>query len=334
MSTDRFLVLATQKGICRFQISQVGSLGNLEQTLKGVALEAICRDAAGFLYAGTDRGQVYRSHDGGQGWLEVFKGFPGSRGLWSLVAHPFRPKEIYAGLEPVSLWMSRDGGEHWEELIALRKHPAAKKWHFYDPAKPHIRAIAFDRQGERLFIGIEVGGVLVSQDVGTSFEDKSKGVDEDIHTIQVVPHNPDLVFAMTGDGLFRSKDRGDHWEKLDHGLERWYMVPLAFGSADANVLCVGAGNRPPGDWQTRGADAAIYWSEDGGDSWKVASGPFPLRGMLSSIVADPENPDHLFAGTTNGVLLQSTDDGKHWNISADNLPRIEEMVIWRSRDAK
>jgi photosystem II stability/assembly factor-like uncharacterized protein len=329
MSFNRFLILATQKCICRFPLDKGGSLGNLEQTLRGVALEAVCRDTAGVLYAGADKGEIYRSQDEGQTWKEVFKGFPKNRGLWSLMAHPVRPGEIYAGLEPVSLWISRAGGEHWEELTALRNHPVSKKWHFYDPAKPHIRTITFDRQGERLLIGIEVGGVLVSRDGGASFEDKSKGVDGDIHTLQVAPHNPDLVFAMTGDGLFRSKDGGDHWKKLDNGLDRWYMVPLAFVTADAKILCVGAGNRPPGSWQTRGADAAIYWSEDGGDSWKTASGPFPLKGMLSSIVVDPDNPDHLFAGTTNGMLLHSTDGGKHWSVIADKLPRIEEMVVER-----
>ncbi len=309
-------------------------MNHLEQTLKGIALEAVCCDSAGVLYGGADEGQIYRSQDSGQTWHEIFKGFSNTRGLWSMVTHPIRPREVYAGLEPASLWISRDGGEHWEELTALRNHPVSKKWHFYDPAKPHIRAIAFDRQGDRFFIGIEVGGVLVSRDGGRSFEDISQGVDEDIHTIQVTPNNPDLIFAMTGDGLFRSKDGGAHWEKLDNGLERWYMVPLTFVTVDAKILCVGAGNRPPGSWQTRGADAAIYWSENSGDGWKMASGPFPLRGMLSSIITDPENPDHLFAGTTNGMLLQSTDGGKQWSVIADKLPRIEEMVVWGYRDVK
>jgi hypothetical protein len=327
MSDNRYLILATQKGICRFPIHTDGNLGSLEQTLQEIVVEAVSQDSSRILYTGSDGGQIYRSRDYGQTWQMVFKGFPDSRGLWSLTAHPIRPKEIYAGLEPVALWISKDGGAHWDELAALRNHSVSSKWHFYDPAKPHIRAITFNRHGTRLFIGIEVGGMLLSQDGGRSFEDKTEGVDEDIHTIQVASDNPDLVFAMTGDGLFRSKDGGGHWKKLDQGLDRWYLVPLAFVSADGKALCVGAGNRPPGAWQTRGADAAIYWSENSGDDWKLANGPFPLRGMLSSIIADPSNPVHLFAGTTHGMLLQSTDSGKHWNIIADKLPRIEEMVM-------
>ncbi len=327
MSSDHFLILATQEGICRFPIRPDGRLGSRERMLQGVALEAVCQDSSGIFYAGSDEGQIYRSHDGGLIWQEVFKGFPNSRGLWSLVAHPVRPREIYAGLEPVSLWISTDGGDHWCELNGLRDHPLAEKWHFFDPMKPHVRAIAFDSRGERRLIGIEEGGVLVSLDGGGSFEDRSQGVNEDLHLIQVAPDNPDHLFAMTGGGLFRSRDGGYRWEKLDNGLERWYIVPLAFVSANPNVICVGAGNTAPPAWRTRGADAAIYLSEDGGESWRTANGPFPLRGMLSSIMADTKNPDHLFAGTTDGILLSSSDRGQRWKVEAEKLPRIEEMVV-------
>jgi hypothetical protein len=327
MPSDRSLILATQDGICRFPIRSDGHLGSCEQPLRGVALEAVCQDASGILYAGSDEGQIYRSRDGGLTWPEVFKGFPDSRGLWSLAAHPCRPRQIYAGLEPVSLWISSDGGDHWLELKGLRDHPAAGKWHFFDPMQPHVRAIAFDSQGERLFIGIEEGGVLVSGDGGRSFEDRSHGVDEDLHLIQVAPDDPDRLFAMTGGGLFRSRDGGHRWEKLTQGLERWYMVPLAFVSANSNILCVGAGNAPPPAWRAQGADAAIYWSEDGGNRWKTADGPFPLRGMPSSILTDIQNPDRLFAGTTDGVLLSSSDRGQRWKVEAEKLPRIEEMIV-------
>jgi photosystem II stability/assembly factor-like uncharacterized protein len=323
----RSLILATQEGICRLPFRPDGSLDPVERPFGGAALEAVSLDTSGTLYTASDGAEIYRSEDAGLTWRSVFKGFPGVRGLWSLAAHPVRPKEVYAGMEPVSLWISRDGGDHWDELTGLRDHPAAERWHFFDPMQPHVRAVAFDRRGERLCVGIEEGGVLISRDGGGSFEDKSQGIDEDVHAIQVAPDDPALIFAMTGGGLFRSRDGGHRWEKLDRGIDRWYMIPLLFSAERPNRLLLGAGNSPPPAWRTRGADAAIYRSEDRGERWELAEGPFPLRGMLSAIVADPGRPEHLFAGTTDGVLLQSRDGGGTWKLAVEELPRIEEMTI-------
>lgn len=324
---DRALLLATDHGICRYPLDPEGRVGPLERSHERVAFEAICLGASGLLCAGTDAGQVYRSEDGGRTWRRVFSGFPDVKGLWAMAAHPTRPQVVYAGLEPAELWVSRDGGEFWEELIALRDHPAAEGWSFFEPMLPHVRAIACDRKGERLYVGIEEGGVLVSVNGGGSFEDKSRGVNEDVHTLVVAPNDPDLVYAMTGGGLFRSQDGGHRWERLRAGLSHWYFIPLAVLSSDATVLCVGAANTPPPAWRTTGADAAIYRSEDGGDHWRPAEGPFPTRGMVTSIVTDPEQSARLFVGTTDGVLLTSADGGASWRAAADGLPRIEEMLI-------
>lgn len=327
ISSDRFLILATREGILRSPVLGDGTLGDFEHILQGAEVEAVTCDPEGTLYAGSDEGHIYSSHDLGQNWELVFKGFPNSLGLWALVTHPVRPKEIYAGLEPASLWVSRDGGSQWTEIISLRNHSASKKWYFFDPMKPHVRAIAFDRKGERFYVGIEVGGVLMSYDGGISFEDRSSGVDDDIHAIYVAPNNPDHLFAATGGGLYRSRDSGKNWKRLTHGLDRWYMIPLIFVSDDPDLICVGAGNTPPPAWQIRGADAAIYFSEDGGESFQLAHGPFPLRGMITVIISYPESPDYLFASTTNGMLFGSSDGGRSWQVLAEELPRIEEMVI-------
>ena len=326
MSSDRILVLATQDGICRIPFQSDGQLGKLNRTLRGIAFEAVCQDASGTLYAGSDEGRVFRSEDG-QKWNEVFSGFPNSRGLWTLAAHPVRPREIYAGLEPVAVWISWDGGEHWDELSALRKHPASKQWHFYEPMKPHIRTIAFNRDGTRLHVGIEEGGNLISSDGGKSFEDRSGGADPDVHTIQLAHADPNLVFVMTGDGLYRSRSAGIRWERMGNGLDRSYVVPLVMLAADAKGLCVGAAANTPGKWRSKGADAAIYRSEDWGGTWKMADGPFPLRGMVASIIIDPADRTHLFAGTNDGLLLESSDLGRAWAMTSMKLPRIEEMMI-------
>lgn len=329
MSSERILLLATEKGVCTLPVQTGEKLGALEFAHSGVSFEAICRDANGTFFAGAGDGGIFSSEDGMK-WLKVFDGFPKSRGLWSLAAHPVRPRELYAGLEPASLWISWDGGERWEELPALRKHSASKQWSFYEPMKPHVRAIAFNRDGAVLHVGIEEGGNLASADGGNSFEDRTPGSNPDVHHIRVSHDDPGLVFLLTGGGLFRSRTGGRAWEKMSRGLDRSYAVPLAMLHSDGKVLCAGAAGRTPGQWESKGADAAIYTSEDWGASWKMSEGPFPLRGMLASIIMDPEERNRLFAGTNDGLLLQSSDFGKTWKTALDDLPRIEEMEIgWR-----
>jgi hypothetical protein len=329
MSSDRILVLATQNGMISIPVQPDGQLGEIHHAIRETAFEAVCVDASGTFFAGSDEGRIFQSETG-EKWEEIFAGFPGGRGLWTLAAHPVRPKELYAGLEPASLWISWKEGREWEELSALRKHPASQKWRFYDPMKPHIRAITFNRDGTLLHVGIEEGGNLVSGDGGESFEDCTPGSDPDVHTIQVSHADANLIFLMTGGGLFRSRTGGKRWERMDQGLDRSYVVPLAMLHADAKVLCVGAAGRTPGSWASQGADAAIYRSEDWGGHWTIARGPFPLNGMIASIVIDPESRARLFAGTNDGHLLASTDEGKSWTSVRKDFPRIEEMTIrWR-----
>ena len=328
MSSDLILILATQGGILSIPIPSDGPLGKFSREHQETAFEAVCQDASGTFYAGSDQGRIYQSEDG-QKWSQVFAGFSKSKGLWSMAAHPVRPQEIYAGLEPASVWISWDGGKQWEELSALREHTSSKQWRFYDH-KPHVRAMAFNRDGTRFHVGIEEGGNLISGDGGKSFEDRTAGADPDVHTIQVTHADPNLVFLTTGDGLYRSRNAGARWERMENGLDRSYVVPMAILHGDAKVVCVGAAGNGPGKWASDGADSAIYRSEDWGGSFRMADGPFPIRGMIASIVVDPENRMHLFAGTNNGQVLRSTDGGKSWAVAIENLPRIEEMVIrWR-----
>ncbi len=310
------LILATERGVLSFP--------DLEEALWGVALEAVTVDAAGVLFVGSERGEIYQSRDGMR-WNRCCGPFPGARSLWSLVAVPKRSGHLYCGVEPVSLWASEDGGRKWELRGDFQEHPARGKWHFFRPMQPHVRAIATEPDGERVYVGIEEGGFLASEDFGRTFKDRSEGVDEDLHSIVIHPEDPDCIFALTGGGLFATRDRGGRWRHLKEGLDRGYLVPMLI-LPESGALLAGAGNNPPPAWRTKGADASIYRSLDRGDHWEETEGPFPLRGMLSAMAADRIS-GKIYAGTTDGVLLSSGDLGRHWEIVMERLPRIEEMIL-------
>src|SRR4051794_38742081 len=93
---------------------------------------------------------------------------------------------VYAGTEPSRLFCSRDGGDSWEELAALQDIPSRPNWSF--PPRPwtsHVRWIApSPHEPEVVLVGIELGGLMRTDDDGASFSD----------------HRPEAARDVTGAG--------------------------------------------------------------------------------------------------------------------------------------
>lgn len=132
-----------------------------------------------------------------------------------------------------------------------------------------------------------------------------------IRAIAVHPRQPEIVYAGTQEGPYRSTDHGDHWEKVnvpDHGLPVWSLL---FHPHDANLMYAGYEN------------CEIYRSENGGDTWQpvpvsvrfpeitTAPGANPAKRvlMIGGSVADP---DVLYGAIEVGGMIRSTDGGEHW----------------------
>ena len=96
-----------------------------------------------------------------------------------------------------------------------------------------------------------------------------------VRALAVHPLNPDIVYAGTQSGPYRSADRGEHWEKVeiaDHGLPVWSFL---FHPSDPDVIFVGYEN------------CEIYRSDDAGERWtrlpvsvrfpEITTAPVPIR---------------------------------------------------------
>ena len=115
------------------------------------------------MLAGTLGGGVQLSRDAGVSWERV--DLPEADVL--SVAISDADGALYAGTEPSRVFVARDGGE-WTELEALQSIPSKPRWSF--PPRPwthHVRWIAPDpHHAERLLVGIELGGVMASENGG------------------------------------------------------------------------------------------------------------------------------------------------------------------------
>ena len=137
--------------------------------------------------------------------------------------------------------------------------------------------------------------------------------------VAVDSRNPRRVYAGTfDDGIFRTRDAGETWEQVSHGLPHARVLSVAISpserSADDSVVY--AGTEP----------SALYRSDDDGRSWDplpalndVPSAPtwsFPPRPWTSHvrwIACHYTDPGVLFVGIELGGVMRTRDGGLTWD---------------------
>ena len=146
-----------------------------------------------------------------------------------------------------------------------------------------------------------------------TWEKLSNGLPEEpaIRALTIHPNQPQIIYAGTQEGPYRSNDHGDHWEKLnvpDRGMPVWSIL---FHPSVPNIIFVGYEN------------CGVYRSDDGGEHWErlpvsvqfpditTAPGSNPVKRVLM-LAASESDPDLLYGAIEVGGIIRSTDGGLHW----------------------
>jgi hypothetical protein len=264
-------------------------------------------------YAATRSG-LYRSLDGGQSWTRIET--PRAE-VHSVLEHPVGDR-LYIGTHPAHLYVSRDAGDTWTECAGLQELPSRETWHTpRHRNEAHVRSLGAAGE-DRLVAGIEVGGVHLSEDGGETWCERRDGVHDDVHHVLV--RGASHWVASTGNGLYRTRDSGRTWTRLDTRRGRRYFRE-AFAREDRLYAAATAG--PPPTWDgPRGTDAALYESADDGDTLQpveYAGGPDEF--VLSWAAANGD----IYAGTTAGLVLRRTPS--RWVGSGSVPAGIASMAI-------
>jgi hypothetical protein len=252
---------------------------------------------------GTLGGGVLTSADGGATWQRIE--LPEADVL--SVAIGAADGALYAGTEPSRVFVARDGGA-WEELEALQDIPSKPRWSF--PPRPwthHVRWIAPDpHDAARLLVGIELGGVMASEDGGATFSDHRPGAKRDAHCLAWHPTAAGRAYEAAGDGAARSVDGGRTWQAADAGRDLPYCWALAVDPVDPERWYVSAASGPGAAHRGRDARGRLYRSA--GDSrWERI--PPPSDAMPYALAT---TDGALLAGMSDGRLFASADRGDTW----------------------
>ncbi len=238
------------------------------------------------LYAGTHAG-LFRSRDRGVRWESASVGLPPAP-VRSLAVHRTKPEVVFAGTD-AGLFSSADAGEHWRAGgVASAAQPIAAL--AIDGADPSL-----------LYVGTSENGVFWSGDGGATL--LATALDHgDVRALAVEPRERSL-WAATGEGIFRSADRG------------WSWTRAATLPARALALLWSGGKLYAGT-----AGAGLFVSTDSGVSWRRTN----LTGaFLTGLATDPAPPGAFLAASPDGVF-SSTDGGASWKLA--RIGAVEAII--------
>jgi hypothetical protein len=222
------------------------------------------------LYAGYENCEIFRSEDGGEHWrqLPVTVRFPEvtvapganpAKRVLGLAANPANPSEIYGAIEVGGVIRSLDGGEHWENM-------SHGQYVNDDTVDMHGVIVGRWRPGTVFAIGR--AGLFSSTDRGVHWasaqlEPLNPKGQTYCRDIREVPGDPKTIWVAAGANfqsevgvLFRSKDGGSSWTRVDMGVKpRTTIFTLAFDERQPKrMFCASSGGE-------------VFASEDGGESW-------------------------------------------------------------------
>lgn len=248
------------------------------------------------VYAGTMGDAVYKSPDGGQHWLPHNVGLKEHVSFVNqFVFHPALSEKIYAATT-VGAFYTKDAGREWEERMN-----GMKEVHI-------VTAIAINPKDPSVLYGGTTGGMYRSEDGAMNWKKINNGLIPEselmasmalgVNAIEIDHINPDIVYAGTTKGLYRTTNKGESWERIGQSIPEPFISSIVLHPSDSSILYVGG-------------TGGVWKSDDSGKTWAPRiEGLFSLN--IRALAMEPKDLRTLYAGTNGSGLYRSTDAGRTW----------------------
>jgi photosystem II stability/assembly factor-like uncharacterized protein len=209
---------------------------------------------------------VYKTVDGGEGWVNHWLPTVASRGAWGMSFPDERTGYLlgsrYTDPDPSILYRTRDGGESWAPIAGSKASTLRT-----------VLTICFVDS----LTGWAGGGVIMkTEDGGESWATEAA-----VATVREFSFlSRDLGFAVGGTSILRTRDGGRSWENVTPGDPRIKDLRSVHVLSADRVWVAGRG----ADEETGGRlykHSILLRSVDGGATWTIRDFPYDFTGLES-----------------------------------------------------
>lgn len=274
--------------------------------------------------------------DNPDAWTSIGPNNIGGRSI-ALAVHPADTNVVFIGSASGGLWKSTSGGlgaNAWTQ-INTGFHSLAVSSIAIDSVNHNIMYIGTgENYGYQYSInnGVNVRvtrgmygiGILKTTNGGQTWTkslDWSYNNQRGVWKVMVNPRNPNIIYAATSEGVFKSYNAGGSWSNI---LNYQMVMDMLINPVDTGIIYASVGNLSN---NVPNSNVGLYKSVNGGTSWtKLSDGstglPTYWTGKTSLTIFYP-NPNIIFASISNDInsylgLYRTTNGGTNWTITYSN----------------
>ncbi len=291
-------------------------------------------------YVATASGGVWKTNNSGNTFQPIFDS-QGSYSIGCVTMDPNNHNIIWVGTGENNnqrsvaygdgVYKSEDGGSSWAHMGLKNSEHIGNI--IVDPRNSNIVYVAvigplWSKGGDR--------GLYKSEDGGKTWAnilniDDHTGINE----VHMDPRNPDILYAAShqrrrhvftylgggpGSGLHKSEDGGKTWVKINKGLPSVDLGRIGLAISPANPENIYA------IVEAALGKGGFYISTNRGASWKKRSGFSTSGNYYQEIIADPVNPDKVYAMDT--WMKITTDGGKTFRNVGEDYKHVDNHTMW------
>jgi photosystem II stability/assembly factor-like uncharacterized protein len=294
--TDDGRILAHRRGAMDWELRHGLS--------KGAIMTLVVAEADdNYIYAGTTRGIIIRSQDGGERWEVMGQPSDENNAQFNIVAMdvaPDDPQRLYVstyGNGGYTVWESLDMGQNWNMLPGIG---LPRTW--------TGSLVVTGQVPYRLVVGSQ-DGLFASSDGGINWKKEALNAPlARIRGIRMSENYPAPVYAAVGGSIYTNLE-GDLQDWV-HGKGLQAETVRSLIADPDNPQVAFAGVLLLGEW-------SVFSTRDGGRTWQQTSAPSiePIVPDTAALaLAKTQDGDSiLYAGTIGCGVFRSMDEGRTWN---------------------